>query len=325
TLAEIEPMAPIGPIDLDEVQLVLGPRLRELTVPPARRRYGAVFVAPAEAARGLAFDVVFVPGLAEKLFPRKIVEDPILLDGYRRPLAPRRAPRRRPGDHRRQRALPARRERPPRPRAPRPRPALAPALDPGRRARRPGRARPRGARGSSARGAPFLADRPPAFRRLSVPLLPAGGHAAPAARGAGGDRGARPAHAWRALPRGAVRRPERAARRRAPPGPAREPRRGARGGRRRARHGGRALSREALAGDRPGVEGRHRRHPRRPARVAAARGGCGRRLGPVALRAVLRARRPRSPAGRSRERARSGPRDRRSQPARLGRPGRAPP
>src|SRR5207249_4996029 len=33
TLAEIEPMAPIGPIDLDEVQLVLGPRLRELTVP----------------------------------------------------------------------------------------------------------------------------------------------------------------------------------------------------------------------------------------------------------------------------------------------------
>src|SRR5439155_25250200 len=86
TLAELEPMAPIGPIDLDEVQLVLGPRLRELTVPPARRRYGAVLVAPAEAARGLAFDVVFVPGFAEKLFPRKIVEDPILLDPHRRAL-----------------------------------------------------------------------------------------------------------------------------------------------------------------------------------------------------------------------------------------------
>src|SRR5439155_745661 len=39
-----------------------------------------------EAARGLAFDVVFVPGLAEKLFPRKIVEDPILLDPHRRAL-----------------------------------------------------------------------------------------------------------------------------------------------------------------------------------------------------------------------------------------------
>ncbi len=86
TLAELQPMAPVGPVDLDEVQVVLGPRLRELTVRPSRRRYGAVFVAPVEAARGLAFDVVFVPGLAEKLFPRKIVEDPILLDAQRRAL-----------------------------------------------------------------------------------------------------------------------------------------------------------------------------------------------------------------------------------------------
>jgi ATP-dependent helicase/nuclease subunit B len=87
TLAELEPMAPVGPLDLDEVRLVLGPRLRELTVPAARRRYGAVFVAPAESARGMAFAVVFVPGLAEKLFPRKIVEDPILLDAHRAMLA----------------------------------------------------------------------------------------------------------------------------------------------------------------------------------------------------------------------------------------------
>src|SRR5438094_485393 len=35
TLAELEPMAPVGPVDLGEVQLVLGPRLRELSVPPA--------------------------------------------------------------------------------------------------------------------------------------------------------------------------------------------------------------------------------------------------------------------------------------------------
>ena len=86
TLAELEPMAPVGPVDLDEVQLVLAPRLRDLTVPPPRRPYGAVFVASTEAARGLAFDVVFVPGLAEKLFPRKIAEDPILLDAHRRAL-----------------------------------------------------------------------------------------------------------------------------------------------------------------------------------------------------------------------------------------------
>ena len=83
TLAELEPMAPVGPVDLDEVQLVLAERLRDLRVPPPRRRYGAVFVAPIEVVRGLTFDVVFIPGLAERLFPRKIVEDPVLLDASR--------------------------------------------------------------------------------------------------------------------------------------------------------------------------------------------------------------------------------------------------
>ncbi|MCC6764525.1 MAG: PD-(D/E)XK nuclease family protein [Deltaproteobacteria bacterium] len=87
TLAELAPMAPVGPVAIDEVRIVLGPRLRSLTVPPPRRRHGAVFVAPAESARGLVFDVVFVPGLAERLFPRKIVDDPILLDPSRRALA----------------------------------------------------------------------------------------------------------------------------------------------------------------------------------------------------------------------------------------------
>lgn len=86
TLAELAPMAPVGPVGLEEVQHVLAPRLRDLALPPERRRYGSVFVATADAARGLSFDVVFVPGLAEKLFPRKIVEDPILLDHDRESL-----------------------------------------------------------------------------------------------------------------------------------------------------------------------------------------------------------------------------------------------
>jgi ATP-dependent helicase/nuclease subunit B len=86
TLAELEPMSPIGPIDLYEVQLVLGPRLGELAIPAPRRRYGAVFIGSADAARGMSFEVVFVPGLAEKLFPRKLIEDPILLDEQRRRL-----------------------------------------------------------------------------------------------------------------------------------------------------------------------------------------------------------------------------------------------
>src|SRR6185503_19949760 len=62
---------------------VLAPRLRELSVPPPRRRYGSVFIGSTDAARGMSFDVVFVPGLAEKRFPRKLIEDPILLDQQR--------------------------------------------------------------------------------------------------------------------------------------------------------------------------------------------------------------------------------------------------
>ena len=84
TLGELSPMSPVGPVELFEVQQVLAQRLRDLPTPPPRRRYGHVFVGSTDAARGLTFDVVFVPGLAEKLFPRKIVEDPVLLDAERR-------------------------------------------------------------------------------------------------------------------------------------------------------------------------------------------------------------------------------------------------
>ena len=38
---------------------------------------------PSTPREGLAFDAVFVPGLAEKMFPTKIVEEPILLDVVR--------------------------------------------------------------------------------------------------------------------------------------------------------------------------------------------------------------------------------------------------
>ena len=73
----------------------------------ARRRAGATARSssrPTEAARGLAFDVVFVPGLAERLFPRKIVEDPILLDASRARSRARRRRARHPGRSRRGRA-----------------------------------------------------------------------------------------------------------------------------------------------------------------------------------------------------------------------------
>ncbi|HYB90644.1 MAG TPA: PD-(D/E)XK nuclease family protein [Candidatus Binataceae bacterium] len=85
-LAELEPMGPVGPAGLDEVRLVLGERLGRLERPPSRRRYGAVFVASPARARGMSFDVVIVPGLAERGFPRKLTEDPILPDAARKRL-----------------------------------------------------------------------------------------------------------------------------------------------------------------------------------------------------------------------------------------------
>jgi len=83
TLADLEQMGMVGPVDLYEVQLVLGPRLRDLGVKPTSRRYGSVYVGSVDSARGLSFQVVFVPGLAERVFPRKLVEDPILPDEQR--------------------------------------------------------------------------------------------------------------------------------------------------------------------------------------------------------------------------------------------------
>jgi ATP-dependent helicase/nuclease subunit B len=82
-LAELAPMAPVGPVTLTEILIVLEGLLLETAVPPPSQRYGKIFIGPIEAARGLSFEAVFVPGLAEKMFPRKIVEEPILLDAIR--------------------------------------------------------------------------------------------------------------------------------------------------------------------------------------------------------------------------------------------------
>lgn len=87
-LAELLPMASVGPVDLREVRIVLGRRLTELVALASERKFGRVFVAPIDAARGLHFDVVFVPGLAEKLFPQKVMEDPLLRDDDRRRINP---------------------------------------------------------------------------------------------------------------------------------------------------------------------------------------------------------------------------------------------
>ncbi|MCA2977455.1 MAG: PD-(D/E)XK nuclease family protein [Myxococcaceae bacterium] len=88
-LAELAPLGPVGPLELPEVRAVLSRRLAEVTEAPEGRRHGRVFVAPVEAARGASFHTVFVPGLAERIFPQKLHEDPLLSDRARAALSPR--------------------------------------------------------------------------------------------------------------------------------------------------------------------------------------------------------------------------------------------
>ena len=82
-LADLRPMADVGPIDLDEARRVLSERLLTLESEPPARRFGRLFVGTPQQARGRSFRVVFVPGLAERMFPQKPREDPLLLDALR--------------------------------------------------------------------------------------------------------------------------------------------------------------------------------------------------------------------------------------------------
>ncbi|MEP6918654.1 MAG: PD-(D/E)XK nuclease family protein, partial [Acidobacteriota bacterium] len=88
-IAELRPMSEIGPLTLDEARDVIADRLLTLEIDPPRHRYGRVFVGSPQQARGRTFRVVFVAGLAERMFPQKPHEDPMLLDDEMR--APLRA------------------------------------------------------------------------------------------------------------------------------------------------------------------------------------------------------------------------------------------
>lgn len=79
-LAQLRPMAAIGPVSLEHARDVIADRLQMLDVDPPPRRYGRVFVGSPHQARGRTFRVVFVAGLAERLFPQRPHEDPMLLD-----------------------------------------------------------------------------------------------------------------------------------------------------------------------------------------------------------------------------------------------------
>ncbi|HEY8944973.1 MAG TPA: PD-(D/E)XK nuclease family protein, partial [Polyangiaceae bacterium] len=85
-LGQLEPMRPIGPVSLAEVRVVLQQWLGQTTLPRRPFRGGQLVVSSIEEARGRIFDVVFVPGLAEKILPQRVAEDPLLLDTARREL-----------------------------------------------------------------------------------------------------------------------------------------------------------------------------------------------------------------------------------------------
>jgi ATP-dependent helicase/DNAse subunit B len=80
TIAELRPMSGIGPVSLEEARNVVADRLLLLEMDPPRHRHGRVFVGSPQQARGRTFRVVFVAGLAERMFPQKPHEDPMLLD-----------------------------------------------------------------------------------------------------------------------------------------------------------------------------------------------------------------------------------------------------
>ncbi|MEO5820237.1 MAG: PD-(D/E)XK nuclease family protein [Vicinamibacteraceae bacterium] len=82
-LADLRPMTAVGPVTLAEVRRVLLPRLAQLDREPPKHRFGRVFVATPDALRGRTFRVVFVVGLAERVFPQRSREDPLLLDTMR--------------------------------------------------------------------------------------------------------------------------------------------------------------------------------------------------------------------------------------------------
>ncbi len=85
-LADLRPMAGVGAIRFSELRHLLEERLGLLRVEPDGTSFGKVYLGTAEDFRGLTFDTVLVPGMAEGIFPSKVREDPLLLDTTRHDL-----------------------------------------------------------------------------------------------------------------------------------------------------------------------------------------------------------------------------------------------
>ena len=87
-LAELEPMGKVGPVDLSEVISALRYQLSFFRKDPSYKNHGQVFVGTLQQASGRSFEVVYLPGLSEGIFPTKSSEDALLLDHHRQILSP---------------------------------------------------------------------------------------------------------------------------------------------------------------------------------------------------------------------------------------------
>lgn len=87
-ISELYPLSSVGPVGLLEVERLLTRRLGSAMIPSTGNGAGKVFVGAVEDAAGRAFDRVFVLGLSEKVFPPRVLENPLLPDHKRKALTP---------------------------------------------------------------------------------------------------------------------------------------------------------------------------------------------------------------------------------------------
>ena len=82
-LEQLRPLGDVGPFPLDHIVEALTFRLKDLRRAPDKDRHGKIYVGLAHELRGMAFEHVFVVGLAERSFPKKVLQHPILLNSLR--------------------------------------------------------------------------------------------------------------------------------------------------------------------------------------------------------------------------------------------------
>jgi hypothetical protein len=82
-LVDLRTLDGVGPISLGEIMAMLEAHFVEDEPRGRARSEMNVFVGTPDALRGRDFDVVFIPGVTERVFPERPHEDPLLVDAVR--------------------------------------------------------------------------------------------------------------------------------------------------------------------------------------------------------------------------------------------------